>query len=180
VEISTSPIEGLIILRPRIFSDERGSFSETFNTESFRKTGIDCVFVQDNQSISHKNVVRGLHFQAPPFAQAKLVRVVRGSVIDVAVDIRRNSPTYGQHFSILLSEENATQLFIPEGFAHGFAALEDHTIFQYKCSNFYNKESEGCILWNDPEINIDWKAENPIVSAKDQEALPLSKLISPF
>lgn len=180
MEISSTPIDGLLVLRPRIFSDERGSFSETYNTESFRKAGIDCTFVQDNQSVSRKNVVRGLHFQAPPFAQAKLVRVVRGSVIDIAVDIRKNSPTYGQHFSILLSEENATQLFIPEGFAHGFAALEDQTVFQYKCSNFYNKESEGCILWSDSDINIDWKAENPIVSAKDQEALPLSKLISPF
>lgn len=180
MEISTTPIEGLLILRPRIFKDERGSFSETYNTETFRKAGINCNFVQDNQSVSHKNVVRGLHFQAPPFAQAKLVRVVRGSVLDVAVDIRKNSPTYGKHFTILLSEENATQFFIPEGFAHGFVALEDNTIFQYKCSNFYSKESEGSILWNDTDINIDWNINNPIVSAKDQEAGTFASLNSPF
>lgn len=178
--MSSTPIEGLIVIRPKVFIDERGSFSETYNSQSFQSAGIKCNFVQDNQSISHKNVVRGLHFQAPPFAQAKLVRVVSGSVIDVAVDIRKNSPTYGQHYSILLSAENGVQLFIPEGFAHGFIALEDHTIFQYKCSNFYNKASEGSLLWNDPALNIQWTIENPIVSAKDVEAPVMTDLKSPF
>lgn len=180
MEVSVTPIEGLVVIRPKVFVDERGSFSETYNSQSFLSAGITCDFVQDNQSISHKNVVRGLHFQAPPFAQAKLVRVVSGSVIDVAVDIRKNSPTYGQHYSILLSAENGVQFFIPEGFAHGFIALEDHTIFQYKCSNFYNKASEGSLLWNDPALNIHWTIENPIVSAKDVEAPVLADLKSPF
>jgi dTDP-4-dehydrorhamnose 3,5-epimerase len=180
VEVNVTPIDGLVIIRPKIFADERGSFSETYNTQSFQAAGIKREFVQDNQSVSHKNVVRGLHFQAPPFAQAKLVRVVRGSVIDVAVDIRKNSPTYGRHYSILLSAENGIQFFIPEGFAHGFAALEDHTIFQYKCSNFYNKTSEGSLLWNDPALNIQWTIENPIVSAKDLEASLFADLKSPF
>ncbi len=180
MEVNVTPIDGLVIIRPKIFADERGSFSETYNTQSFQAAGIKREFVQDNQSVSHKNVVRGLHFQAPPFAQAKLVRVVRGSVIDVAVDIRKNSPTYGRHYSILLSAENGIQFFIPEGFAHGFAALEDHTIFQYKCSNFYNKTSEGSLLWNDPALNIQWTIENPIVSAKDLEASLFADLKSPF
>lgn len=180
MEVSVTPIEGLVVIRPKVFVDERGSFSETYNSQSFLSAGIKSDFVQDNQSISHKNVVRGLHFQAPPFAQAKLVRVVSGSVIDVAVDIRKNSPTYGQHYSIILSAENGVQFFIPEGFAHGFIALEDHTIFQYKCSNFYNKASEGSLLWNDPALNIHWTIENPIVSAKDVEAPVLADLNSPF
>lgn len=180
MEVSVTPIEGLVIIRPKIFADERGSFSETYNSQSFHSAGIKCEFVQDNQSVSHKNVVRGLHFQAPPFAQAKLVRVVRGSVIDVAVDIRKESPTYGQHYTVFLSEQNGVQFFIPEGFAHGFVALEDHTIFQYKCSNFYNKASEGSLIWNDPDLNIQWNIDNPIVSAKDMEATSFANLISPF
>lgn len=180
MEVSSTPIEGLIIIRPKVFVDERGSFSESYNSQNFLSAGIKCDFVQDNQSISHKNVVRGLHFQAPPFAQAKLVRVVSGSVIDVAVDIRKNSPTYGQHYSILLSAENGVQFFIPQGFAHGFIALENHTIFQYKCSNFYNKASERSLLWNDPSLNIKWTIDSPIVSAKDAEAPFFADLKSPF
>jgi dTDP-4-dehydrorhamnose 3,5-epimerase len=180
VEVITTDIQGLIILKPRVFADDRGSFSETFNIETFRKAGITCHFVQDNQSVSRKNVIRGLHFQAPPFAQAKLVRVVRGAALDVAVDIRKNSPTYGRTYSVLLTEDNAVQFFIPEGFAHGFAAMEDNTVFQYKCSNYYNKESEGSLLWNDAQLNIKWDIAEPIISEKDQVASLFSNFNSPF
>jgi dTDP-4-dehydrorhamnose 3,5-epimerase len=126
--------------------------------------------VQDNQSLSQKGVLRGLHFQNPPFAQGKLVRVIKGSVLDVAVDIRKDSPTYGEHFSVELSEENKTILWIPPGFAHGFVTLEDDTIFIYKCTAVYNKESEGSLIWNDEDLNIDWRVVNPLVSDKDIQA----------
>ena len=147
-------IEGLYVIEPRVFEDDRGYFFEAFNEQLFVQNGIDVRFVQDNQSLSQKNVLRGLHFQCPPFAQAKLVSVIEGSVLDIAVDIRKDSPTYGKHCSVVLSSENKKMFFIPEGFAHGFLALEDNTIFSYKCSNFYNKESEDALLWNDPTINL--------------------------
>lgn len=173
--------EGIHLLQPSVFKDNRGYFFESFNKKNFdsvTKSGID--FVQDNQSLSAKNVLRGLHFQVPPFAQAKLVRVVRGSVLDVAVDLRKNSPTYGKHFAVELNEENNLSLFIPAGFAHGFATLEENTIFLYKCSEYYNKESERTILWNDPDLNINWNCDNPVISDKDKEGILFKNFNSPF
>jgi len=167
MEIIKTPIEGLLVIRPKIFGDDRGHFFESWSKESFTKNGMDLDFVQDNQSLSSKGVLRGLHFQNPPFAQGKLVRVIKGIVLDVAVDIRKDSPTYGQHFSIKLSEKNKTIFWIPPGFAHGFVTLEDDSIFTYKCTGVYNKESEGALLWSDKDLNIDWGVENPLVSDKD-------------
>ncbi|MCC7332420.1 MAG: dTDP-4-dehydrorhamnose 3,5-epimerase [Flavobacteriales bacterium] len=162
--------EGLCIINPIIFNDARGCFYETYNKIIFQKNGINTEFVQDNQSLSKKNVLRGLHFQKNPHSQGKLVRVIQGSVLDVVVDIRKSSETFGKHFKIKLSSENNTMLYIPEGFAHGFLALEDNTIFSYKCTNFYNKESECSILWSDKSLSIDWGIENPILTDKDHQA----------
>ena len=142
--------------------------------------GLDLDFVQDNQSLSQKGVLRGLHFQNPPFAQGKLVRVIKGSVLDVAVDIRKDSPTYGEHFAIELSEENKTIFWIPPGFAHGFVTLEDDAIFTYKCTEVYNKESEGALVWNDPDIAIDWGVESPLVSDKDLVAVSFNNFETQF
>lgn len=176
-----SAFNGLHILHPSVFNDDRGYFFESFNQKKFEETtGYDKTFVQDNQSLSHKNVLRGLHFQMPPYAQAKLVRVVRGAVLDIAVDIRKNSPTYGKYISLILSDQNNLALFIPEGFAHGFVTLEENTVFIYKCSEFYNKESERTIMWNDPKLNIDWNCKSPIISFKDQEGLGFEDFKSPF
>jgi dTDP-4-dehydrorhamnose 3,5-epimerase len=180
MEFEKTTIEGLLIIKPRIFNDERGYFYESYNKTSFAENGLDIEFVQDNQSLSQKGVLRGLHFQAPPFEQGKLVRVIKGSVLDVAVDIRPHSPTYGQYVSVLLSGENKTQFWIPPGFAHGFLTLEDNTLFCYKCTGPYSKESEGAILWNDPQLNIDWNIEKPIVSTKDQEAELFERFTSRF
>lgn len=180
MEIIKTPIEGLLIIEPTVFKDDRGYFFESYNEQRFKELGINDDFVQDNQSCSQKNVVRGLHFQKPPYAQAKLVRVLRGAVIDFAVDIRKNSPTYGQYFSTLLTADNFRQFYIPTGFAHGFSALEDNTVFAYKCSNFYNKASEGCILFNDKDLNIDWQIESPITSEKDLLGEPFATFKSPF
>jgi dTDP-4-dehydrorhamnose 3,5-epimerase len=163
-------ISDLKIFEPIVFSDSRGYFFESFNEQIFAEAGIKTVFVQDNESCSNKGVVRGLHYQHEPFAQAKLVRVVAGSVWDVVVDIRRGSPTFGKHFAIELSARNKLQLFIPRGFAHGFSVLEDNTIFQYKCDNFYSKQSEGGIYCFDEFLNINWKVskEEAIISEKDK------------
>ncbi len=180
MEIKETNIKDLLIIQPRVFPDERGYFFESFNQAKLKEQGFDHRFVQDNISKSTKNVLRGLHFQAPPHAQGKLVQVIKGSVLDVAVDIRPGSPTYGEYYSILLSEENKTQLFIPAGFAHGFLTLEDDTIFSYKCTDFYNKESEQSILWNDSDINIKWGVENPTVSEKDRKAIKFQDFKSPF
>ena len=180
MEFEKTTIEGLLIIKPRIFNDERGYFYESYNKTSFAENGLDIEFVQDNQSLSQKGVLRGLHFQAPPFEQGKLVRVIQGSVLDVAVDIRPHSPTYGQYVSVLLSGENKTQFWIPPGFAHGFLTLEDNTLFCYKCTGPYSKGSECAILWNDPQLNIDWNIEKPIVSTKDQEAELFERFTSPF
>lgn len=180
MEIIASSISGLFTIKPKIFADDRGSFCETYSRQLFINAGITEEFVQDNQSVSKANVLRGLHFQAPPFAQAKLVRVTRGAVLDVAVDIRKNSPTYGKHEAVLLTEENNLMFFIPAGFAHGFVSLADNTVFQYKCSAYYNKASEGCLLWNDPALQIDWKVVNPLLSPKDLEGQKLADLNSPF
>jgi dTDP-4-dehydrorhamnose 3,5-epimerase len=174
------PISGLILFLPNIFKDDRGYFFESYNYETCKKLGIADVFVQDNQSCSKKNVIRGLHFQVPPFAQAKLVRVITGAVLDIVVDVRKKSSTYGQHFSVVLSEENQRQLYIPVGFAHGFAALEENTIFAYKCSNIYHKDSENCIFFNDKDLNIQWNIENPIVTHKDLQGICFKDFISPF
>jgi dTDP-4-dehydrorhamnose 3,5-epimerase len=173
-------INDLVLIQPDVFPDQRGYFFESFQKEKFRNLGIDADFVQDNESMSGKGVLRGLHFQKPPFAQGKLVRVVRGSVLDVAVDLRKSSETYGKWESSVLSAGNKLMMWIPEGFAHGFLVLEDDTIFQYKCSNYYEKESECGILWNDPDLNIKWGNENPVVSQKDLQGILFKDLKSPF
>lgn len=180
MKITTNQISGILIIEPQIFKDSRGYFFESYNEEKFNKAGIDAKFVQDNQSLSQKGAIRGMHFQAPPYEQGKLVRVAQGAVMDVVVDIRKNSPTYGKSFSIILSAENQLMFWIPPGFAHGFETLIDNTLFLYKCSNGYNKASEGGLFWNDPTLEINWQAAEPIVSEKDQ-ILPLLKdFISPF
>lgn len=180
MEITRTPIDGLLVLQPRIFPDGRGYFYESWNRKAFEDAGIIADFVQDNQSLSQKGVLRGLHFQCPPHAQAKLVRVIAGAVLDVAVDIRKNSPTYGKHFAIELTAENKTLFYIPEGFAHGFLTLEDNTIFAYKCAGFYNKAAEDCLLWNDPALGIHWDVKEPLLSPKDLLGKPLAELNSPF
>ena len=170
MNITKTDIQGLIIIEPQIFKDSRGCFFESWNAKKFKQLGISEDFVQDNQSVSSKGVLRGLHFQNPPYAQAKLVRVIEGSVLDVAVDLRKNSPTYGKHVSVILSGQNNKSFFIPKGFAHGFLSLEDNTVFNYKCSDYYNKESEGSLLWNDEDLKIDWQIDNPLISEKDLQA----------
>ena len=166
MQLRETSIAGLVEIFPRIFEDDRGMFFESYNEEVFERLGLPVNFVQDNQSFSKKGVVRGLHFQNAPFAQGKLVRVVSGRVLDVAVDIRPDSPTFGQHEIFELRSDTNNIAYIPEGFAHGFVALED-TIFSYKCTNVYNKGAESGILWNDPDLNIDWGISDPIVSEKD-------------
>ncbi|MDA8788245.1 dTDP-4-dehydrorhamnose 3,5-epimerase [Schleiferiaceae bacterium] len=180
LELVEEALPGLLLLAPRVFGDDRGYFMETHRHE----TGP--VWLQDNESMSHRGVLRGMHFQRPPHAQAKLVSVVQGAVYDVAVDLRKNSPSYGQHFGTVLSAENHRRLYIPASFAHGFLTLEDHTIFQYKCSAFYAPESEGCLDYLDQDLNIDWlKAfEGPKqafqVSEKDQHGAAFASFNSPF
>ncbi len=180
IEIVKTKIQDLYIIKPQVFEDNRGYFFESYNKETFLKAGIDEHFVQDNESKSMKGVLRGLHFQKPPHAQGKLVRVVKGAVLDVAVDLRRSSPTFGQWDSVELTETNKWMYWIPAGFAHGFVTLEDNTVFSYKCTNVYNKESEASILWDDPTLNIDWKTEHPILSEKDQIGIPFREFESPF
>lgn len=170
MKVEQTPIEGLIVITPNAFEDERGYFFESFNEKTFNElTNTQTHFVQDNQSFSTKGVIRGLHAQAGEHAQAKLVRVLKGEVIDVAVDARPNSPTFGQHVAVHLSAENNRQLFVPRGFLHGFSVLSEEAVFFYKCDNFYNKESEQGILYNAPELNIDWgiEAGTENVSEKD-------------
>ena len=172
MRILKTDIEGVLIIEPQLFEDERGYFFEAFSERNFAElTGIETRFVQDNESRSSVGVVRGLHFQLPPHAQSKLVRVVRGAILDVAVDIRRGSPTFGKHIAVELSEHNHRQLFIPRGFAHGFSVLEGDAIVEYKCDNYYAPEAEGAIHWDDPTLAIDWHTTNneAIVSAKDKE-----------
>lgn len=180
MEIQNTHIEGLIVLQPKIWKDDRGYFFESFRQDIFSKLNIDVNFVQDNQSLSQKGTIRGLHYQTVPFEQGKLVRVVQGSVLDVALDIRKNSPTYGQYFAIELSAENQTQFFIPPGFAHGFSTLEDNTIFCYKCTNYYSKANEGGVRFDDPALGIDWKVEGLFVSDKDRELPVFAEFVSPF
>ena len=171
MEIIKTNIEGVVIIEPRIFKDDRGYFFESFSQREFEEKVCKTTFVQDNESKSSYGVVRGLHFQKPPFAQSKLVRVIKGVVLDVAVDIRKGSPTFGQYVSVELTGENHRQFFIPRGFAHGFSVLSEEVIFQYKCDNFYSPQSEGAIAWNDPDLNIDWRipAEKVVLSEKDSK-----------
>lgn len=157
MEVIKTNIEGVVIIEPRIFKDDRGYFFESFSQREFEEKVCKTTFVQDNESKSSYGVLRGLHFQKPPFAQSKLVRVIKGAVLDVAVDIRKGSPTFGQYVSVELTGENHRQFFIPRGFAHGFSVLSEEVIFQYKCDNFYSPQSEGAIAWNDPDLNIDWR-----------------------
>lgn len=172
--LKNTPLAGLYIVEPKVFGDDRGFFCETYNENVFLEAGLITNWKQDNWSRSQKNVLRGLHFQTAPHAQAKLVRVTSGSAFDVAVDIRRGSPTYGQWFGLVLSAQNKKALYVPEGFAHGFLALEDQTDFFYKCSSLYHPQSEGGYLWNDPALGIDWPlgANVPLLSDKDQKYLP--------
>ena len=169
MEIIKTSIDGVVIIEPKVFGDHRGYFFESFSERDFCENVRQVRFVQDNESKSSYGVLRGLHFQKPPYAQSKLVRVVKGSVLDVAVDIRRGSPTFGQHVAVELTEDNHRQLFIPRGFAHGFAVLSDEVIFQYKCDNFYAPQAEGAIAWDDPDLGIDWRIpdDKVILSAKD-------------
>lgn len=173
---------GLKIFDPTVFADSRGYFVETFNENTFKAAGIDARFVQDNESKSQYGVVRGLHYQLDPHAQAKLVRVIYGEVLDVVVDIRKGSPTYGKKYEVLLSGENKRQLFIPRGFAHGFSVLRDDTVFSYKCDNFYNKASEGGVLLSDPDLAIDWRVpvDKMIISEKDKNNPPLKNCVNNF
>lgn len=180
MEVIETKIKNLLIIKPKVFADARGYFFESYNEGVFKENNITAHFVQDNQSLSNAGVLRGLHYQAPPFDQGKLVRVINGAVLDIAVDIRKNSPTYGQHVAIELTEENKTMFYIPPGFAHGFLTLKDNTIFSYKCTNLYNKTSEGCVLWNDTDLNINWNVENPILSEKDILGTPFKDFVSPF
>lgn len=181
MEITETDIQGLLVIQPKVFKDDRGYFLETFNENKWKSFFKEPpVFVQDNESLSKKNVLRGLHFQSPPYAQGKLVRVTQGAVLDVAVDLRKNSPTYGKHVKVLLNDINFKQFYIPPGFAHGFLALEENTLFSYKCTNLYNKDSEGSLLWNDPDLNIDWGVNNPITSDKDSKSITFAKFDTPF
>lgn len=170
MNVISTPIEGLLIVEPQVFGDARGYFFETYNEERYRAAGITARFVQDNQSFSSYGVVRGLHFQRPPYTQAKLVSCIRGSVLDVAVDLRHDSPTFGQHVAVLLSEENKRQFYIPKGFAHGFSVLSETALFSYKCDELYHPEADGGISLLDPALGIDWQvpAEKMNLSEKDK------------
>ena len=180
MKVQQTGFEGLYIIQPSVFEDKRGYFFESWNQQKFRDQGLDFKFVQDNQSMSAANVLRGLHFQVPPWEQGKLVQVTQGSALDVVVDLRKDQPTFGQNYKLVLSSREKNMLWIPPGFAHGFLTLEDNTVFFYKCTQLYNKESERAILWNDPQLNIDWGIENPVVSEKDKSAMNFRDFNSPF
>jgi len=176
--VETTPFEGLVIFRPSVFADLRGTFLESWNKEIFILHGFDFEFVQDNQSESKANVIRGLHFQVTPFQQGKLVRVARGAALDVAVDLRKDQPTYGKHFKMVLDSTHNIMLFIPPGFAHGFRSLQENTVFIYKCTKPYSKNHERGIRWNDPTLAIDWGVEEALVSEKDRNAPLLRELMN--
>lgn len=180
MKVSKTNIEGLLLIEPDLFSDGRGYFFESYNKEKYAEIGLDINFVQDNISQSKKGTVRGLHYQVGDKAQGKLCHVIKGKVLDVAVDIRFDSPTFGQYFSIELTGEDKTQMWIPPGFAHGFSVLSDEVLFVYKCTNYYSKPDERAILYNDPQLNIDWKVENPIVSEKDLKAKLINEIQADF
>lgn len=183
MNVIKTDIEGLLIVEPRVIGDARGYFFESFNARDFALvTGIEPHFIQDNESKSRYGVIRGLHFQKPPYAQAKLVRVVSGQVLDVAVDIRKGSPTYGRHVKVELSGDNHRQFYISKGFAHGFVVLSDEVVFQYKCDEYYHPESEGAIAWDDPTLAIDWQvpASAVLLSEKDSHHPKFNEFVSPF
>lgn len=182
MEVIKTELEGVVIIEPRVFGDDRGYFYESFSQREFEEKVCKTTFIQDNQSFSTYGVLRGLHFQKTPYAQSKLVRVTKGKVLDVAVDIRTGSPTYGKYVAVELSEDNHRQLFIPRGFAHGFVVLSEEVIFQYKCDNFYSKESEGAIMWNDADLAIDWNidAKTAKLSDKDMQNCFFKDFVSPF
>ena len=182
MKVTKTDIEGVLIIEPRLFNDARGYFFESYNRKNYEEAGITADFVQDNESCSTRGVMRGLHFQRPPYAQAKLVRCVKGKVLDVAVDIRKGSPTYGQHVAVELSEENHRQFFIPRGFAHGFAVLSDTAVFQYKCDNYYHPEADGGISIQDDTLGIDWQIDptEALLSGKDTKHPLLKDFDSPF
>jgi len=180
LEFKNTHIEGLTVIEPRVFGDQRGYFFESYSKPLFEAAGLNLDFVQDNQSLSDRGVLRGLHFQKPPHDQGKLVRVITGSVQDTVVDIRKNSKTYGQHLSIILSAENKTMLWIPPGFAHGFCTLEDHTIFSYKCTDVYHPESEGGLMYNDPSLDIEWELDDVQLSDKDKHYKSFKEFETPF
>jgi dTDP-4-dehydrorhamnose 3,5-epimerase len=172
MKVEETKLDGCFIIHDTVYGDERGYFFESFNKEKFQKlTGLDIDFVQDNQSMSKYGVLRGLHFQKGNFAQSKLVRVLKGKVLDIAVDVRPNSPTFGEHVAVELTENNGVQLFVPRGFAHGFIVLSEEAIFFYKCDNYYNKESEGGILYNDPALKIDWQINDSDVILSDKDKI---------
>lgn len=167
-------INGLVLIEPKILNDSRGYFFESWHEKRFAEAGLKLNFVQDNESCSAKNVLRGFHFQVAPYEQGKLVRVIKGAALDVVVDIRKNSPSYGKHLKVMLDDKQRNMLWIPPGFAHGFLSMEDNTVFVYKCTGIYDKAAEKGIRWNDPDLNIDWGITDPLVSDKDLE-LPLFK-----
>ncbi|MCK4521217.1 MAG: dTDP-4-dehydrorhamnose 3,5-epimerase [Nanoarchaeota archaeon] len=186
MKITKTEFEGLLIIEPDIFNDDRGCFFDIYDKKEFKKIGIDVDFVQDSQTISKKDVIRGLHFQKPPFTRDKILYVSKGAVLDVVVDLRKNSPTYGKWFSTELTEENKKMLLVPKGFAHGYLVLENNTTLQYQFSNFYNKESQSGMIWNDPDVNIDWqlgkygiRGDELIISEKDKNN-PKFKEIEPL
>lgn len=182
MNVIKTPIDGLLIIEPRVFHDARGYFVETYNEQRYREAGVDATFVQDNQSCSTYGVVRGLHFQKPPYTQAKLVSCTKGRVLDVAVDLRKESPTYGKWYAVELSEENHRQFYIPRGFAHGFSVLSEQAVFTYKCDNLYHPEAEGGLLLSDPDVAIDWQVpeDKRVISEKDTKHPLFKDLISPF
>ena len=183
MKVTKTAIEGPLIIEPRVFGDDRGYFFESYNSRAFEvATGINPLFVQDNQSFSTYGVLRGMHFQKPPYAQAKLVSVVQGRVFDVAVDIRKGSPSYGKYAAIELSAENHLRFYIPRGFAHGFVVLSDTALFQYKCDNYYTPQAEGALSWNDPELAIEWPLplQDVILSDKDKGSISFKDFVSPF
>ena len=180
MKIERIDIDGVLVIKPNVFGDERGHFFESFRDDVMKECGVEEDFVQDNQSLSGKGILRGLHFQKNPYSQGKFVRVINGAVLDVIVDIRSSSKTYGKHFAIKLSEVNKIMMYVPPGFAHGFLTLEENTIFSYKCTNYYHKESEGAILWYSKSLGIDWGIEDPLVSEKDKIAVDFTAFKSPF
>ena len=172
MNVIETEIKGVFIIEPKVFTDERGYFFESFNAQKFKElTGSDLTFVQDNQSKSNRGTLRGLHYQDEPHAQGKLVRVISGAVLDVVVDIRKDSPTYGKHISEVLTSFDNNMLWLPPGMAHGFVALEDYTVFSYKCTDYYHPESERCIVWNDEDLKIDWRFDEPLISEKDKKGI---------
>ena len=180
MKVSKTNIGGLLLIEPDLFSDGRGYFFESYNKEKYAEIGLDINFVQDNISQSKKGTVRGLHYQVGDKAQGKLCQVISGKVLDVAVDIRFGSPTFGKHYAHVLNSEKKMQIWIPPGLAHGFSVLSDEAIFSYKCTNYYSKDHERAILYNDPELNIDWQVENPVVSEKDLKAKKINEIDKDF